>query len=98
MPQNNVFTIFLQKNHMTIKPIKIAAKIIFKSRKINLNIQNLKIITYNQKKCKFNMVRYFSVQYIIMNLFISAATNISCVADGTSVCGDYFLRFSGLCH
>ena len=33
---------------MTIKPFKIAAKIIFVSRKINLNTQNLKIIPYNK--------------------------------------------------
>ena len=37
---------------MTIKPLKIATKIIFISRKINLNIQNLKIIPYNQEKKK----------------------------------------------
>ena len=37
---------------MTIKPLKIAAKIIFIFRKINLNIQNLKIIPYNQKETK----------------------------------------------
>ena len=45
---------------MTIKPLKTAAKIIFISRKNNLNIPNLKINPYNQKKkCKFNMVCYF---------------------------------------
>ena len=48
--QNYVFTIFLQTIHMTIQPLKIAAKNFFISRTINLNIQNLKIIPYNQKK------------------------------------------------
>ena len=51
MPQNYVFTIFLQRrNCMTIKPFTVAAKVIFISWKINLTIQNLKIIPYNQKK------------------------------------------------
>ena len=50
MPQNYVFTIFLKKKFcMTIKPLKISAKIISISRKINLNIQNLKIIPNNQE-------------------------------------------------
>ena len=56
MPQNYVFTIFFNFFRMTIKPLKIFANIIFKSRKLYLNkqkkqnIQNLKIIPYNQKK------------------------------------------------
>ena len=65
------FTIFLKKkkkkkkkNRMTIKPLKIAAKIIFISRKINLNIQNLNIIPTTRKKCKFNMGVIVAVQYI----------------------------------
>ena len=35
---------------MTIKPLKIATKIILIKREINLNIQNLKLIPYNQTK------------------------------------------------
>ena len=47
----NFFLPFVSKNYrMTIIPLKIAAKILFISRKFNLNIQNLKIIPYNQKK------------------------------------------------
>ena len=34
--------------HLTIKPLKIAAKIIFISRTFDLNLQNLKTIPYNQ--------------------------------------------------
>ena len=49
-PKITFLPFFLKKIRMTIKPLKIAAKIIFISRKINLNIQNLKIIPYNQKK------------------------------------------------
>ena len=46
-----MFLPFFSKTfRMTIKPLTIAAKIIFISRKINLNIQNLKTIAYNQKK------------------------------------------------
>ena len=35
---------------MTIKPLNIAAKIVFLSRKLNVNTQNLKIVPYNQNK------------------------------------------------
>ena len=49
-PELHFYHISPKKNLMTIKPFKIAAKIIFISRKINLNIQNLKIIPYNQKQ------------------------------------------------
>ena len=50
MPQNYVLPFFSKTFCMTIKSLKIAAKMIFINRKINLNIQNLKIIPYNQKK------------------------------------------------
>ena len=46
-----MFLPFFSKTfRMTIKPLKIAAKKNFISRKINLKIQNLKIIPYYQKK------------------------------------------------
>ena len=59
MSQNYVFTIFLQNfsHGYQITLLKIAAKIIFISRKINLNIQNLKISVI------------FAVQYIIIAFF-----------------------------
>ena len=54
------FNLFSPKKiRMTTKPLKIAAKIIFMSRQINLNTRNLKVITYNQEKCKLNMTCYF---------------------------------------
>ena len=34
---------------MSIKPLKIAAQIIFMDRQINLNKRNFKIIPYNQE-------------------------------------------------
>ena len=49
---------------MTIKPLKIAAKIIFISRKINLNKQNLKNIPYNQKEIQIEHGALF-VQFSI---------------------------------
>ena len=51
MPQNCVFTFFLQNvSYDYTKPIKITSKIIFLSRQINLNTWNLQIIPYNQEK------------------------------------------------
>ena len=50
---------------MTIKPLKIAAKINFITRKINLNIRNLKIIPYNQKITQSQQALFFAVQYIL---------------------------------
>ena len=49
MPQNYVLP-FSKTFRMTIKPLKIAANIIFTSRNIKLHIQNLEIIPYTQKK------------------------------------------------
>ena len=62
---------------MTIKPLKIVAKIIFISRKTNLNIQNLEIIPYNQKKnANLTWCVIFAVQYI----------NIALQVQGVRVC------------
>ena len=62
---------------MTIKPLTIAAKIIFISRKINLNIQNLKIVPYNKKKkCKFNMVCYFCNSVYIISVKTAFADSL----------------------
>ena len=58
------FYYFIKKILMTIKPLKIATKIIFISRKINLNIQNLKIIPYSQKKMQIQHGALF-LQYSI---------------------------------
>ena len=44
---------------MTIKPLKIAAQIIFMDRQINTNTRTFKIIPYNQEIYKLNMMRYF---------------------------------------
>ena len=60
MAQNYVFTFFSKSFRMTIKPLKIAADIIFMSRQMNLSTRNLKIIPYNQEKYKLNLMRYFS--------------------------------------
>ena len=81
MPQNYVFTIFLQNVRMTIKPLKIAAKISFLSTKINLNIQNLKIMPYNQKKnADSTWCVIFAVQYTkISGMNISRSHRIKCV-------------------
>ena len=58
---------FSKKICMTVsfKPLKIAAEIIFISRKIYLDIHNFKITLTTRKKCKVNMVHYFcsSVYY-----------------------------------
>ena len=51
------------------KPLKIAEKIIFINRKINLNIQNLKIIPYNQKKMQFQHGALFLQFSIFSNKF-----------------------------
>ena len=53
---------------MTTKPLKIATHIIFMSRQINLNARNFKIISYNQEKCKLNMIRYFYRSVYIENV------------------------------
>ena len=58
-PKITFLPFFSKDFRMTINSLKIAAKIIFISRKIYLNIQNLEIIPDNQKEYKFNMVRYF---------------------------------------
>ena len=59
---------FSKKFRMTIKPLnRIAAKIIFISRKINLNIQNLKIIPYNQKQIQIQQGALF-LQFSIFTL------------------------------
>ena len=54
MPQNYVLTIFLQNVSHDYQTTWTAAKIVFISSKINLNIRNLKSIPYNQKKKKAN--------------------------------------------
>ena len=51
-PKLRFYHLKKKKNRMTIKPLKMAAKVIFIIRKINLNVQNLKIISYNQPKKK----------------------------------------------
>ena len=48
--QYYLLAFFSKHFRMTIRPLKIATKIIFISRQINLSTQNLKIIPYNQKK------------------------------------------------
>ena len=64
MPQIDVLSFFSEHIRMTIKPLKIAAKIIFIIRKINLNIQNLKIISYNQKNANSTWYVIFADQYV----------------------------------
>ena len=65
MPQNLVFTIILQTFRKTIKPFKIAAKIIFIRWEIDLNIQSLKIISYNRNKiANSTWCATFAVQYM----------------------------------
>ena len=71
-PKITFLPFFSKHFRMTIKPFKIAEKIIFISRKINLNIQNLKIILYNQTKKKNSANStwcvIFAVQY--KNIYI----------------------------
>ena len=58
---------------MTIKPLKIAAQIIFMDRQMNLNKQTFKTIPYNQEKYKLNMMHdfYDSVYYELLIYFVS---------------------------
>ena len=65
-PKITFLPFFSKQFRMTIKPLKIASKIIFISRKINLNIQNLKIISYNQKKNAKMWSVIFAVQYTLI--------------------------------
>ena len=51
-PKLRFYLLFSKKICMTIKPLKIAAQIIFLDRQINLNTRNSKIIAYNQEICK----------------------------------------------
>ena len=66
MPQSYVFTIFLQTFLHDYQPLKIAAKIFFITMKINLNIQNLKIIPYNQKKMQIQ----YGALFLQFSIFI----------------------------
>ena len=61
---------FSKMIHMTIKPLKISAQIIFMDSQINPNTQNFKIIPYNQEIYKLNMMRYFCDSVYLKDNFI----------------------------
>ena len=51
-PKLRLHLFFSKKIRMTIKPLKIAAQIIFIDRQVNLNTWNFKIVAYNQERYK----------------------------------------------
>ena len=73
---------FSKTIHITIKPLKIAAHIIFLDGQINANAWNFKIIPYNQEKYKLNMMRYFCGS--VLYEFERCQFNDKCTSHGLS--------------